>query len=124
MLDHFLGEEPGAEGLAALIDFYLSERSLTERELSCPIPGMTGEAHRMPPAARARFERGIADFRDAIASALAAAGHPACAALATSLFAEMVGAMALARSLTDRNSAIALLSDARQSLKRRAFVVA
>lgn len=120
VLDHFLGEEPGAEGLAALIDFYLSEQSLDAREQACPIPGLTGEAHRMPPAARARFERGIQDFRSAIAQALAATGHGDPEGLAISVFAEMVGAMALARSFSDHGMAVELLVAVRERLKQRA----
>jgi TetR/AcrR family transcriptional repressor of nem operon len=123
VLDHFLGDEPDAQGLDALIDFYLSERSLANREQACPIPGLTGEAHRMPPAARARFEQGIRDFRSAIARALKAIGHRDPEALAISLFAEMVGAMALARSFSDSMTALDLLATARERLKSRATAV-
>lgn len=124
LLAHYLGETPGAAGLAGLIDYYLSEQSFDAREQACPIPGLAGEAQRMPAAARARFERGIAEFREAIARSLAAMGRPDPVALATSLLSEMIGAMALARSFGDRETALGVLAASRRSLKLRAGLAA
>jgi TetR/AcrR family transcriptional repressor of nem operon len=122
LLDRFVGEEGGG-GLAALIDYYLSERALDMPEQSCPIPCLAGEAQRMPPAARARFERGIADFRDAMARALEASHREDADDLAASILAEMVGAMALARSFSDRSAAIGMLATSRARLKLRVSAV-
>jgi TetR/AcrR family transcriptional repressor of nem operon len=118
-LGEFLGDDCDAGGLAALIDFYLSETALDTPERSCPIPGLAGEAHRMPAAARARFERGIEDFHAAIGRSLAPSHADAAEDLACSLAAEMIGAMALARAFSDRRTATDLLAAARHRLKLR-----
>jgi TetR/AcrR family transcriptional repressor of nem operon len=117
-------DEPGDDpvGLAALIDFYLSEQAFDTPGRSCPIPGLAGEACRMPAAARRRFERGIADFNKAIGRALAPLHGDAAPELASAIFAEMIGSMLLARSFADRKTATDLLMRARARLKRRAGV--
>jgi TetR/AcrR family transcriptional repressor of nem operon len=60
-------------------------------------------------------------MRTAIARALVAGGHGDKAAeeLAASVVAELVGAMALARASGEGDDAIAILSTARASIKRR-----
>jgi len=119
MLDRNLGAEPDGAGLARLIEYYLSERAFERVEQGCPLPGLTGEAARLPPPARARFETGIENFRRAIATALTAMDAPDADRLASSVLAEMVGAMALARSMSDRAAALALLDSSRQRLLDR-----
>jgi TetR/AcrR family transcriptional repressor of nem operon len=119
MLDHFLSDRAAATGLGGLVDYYLSEQALGMAEQGCPLPALTGEAPRMPAAARARFERGMEAFRDRIARTLEAMGRPEPQALASSALAEMVGAMALARALSDHTAALDLLGAARSRLKVR-----
>lgn len=75
MLLRHLGEKPDGAGLSRLTDHYLSEKALRMTESGCPLPGLTGEAGRMPPAARDRFEAGIIAFREGIRQALAAMGQ-------------------------------------------------
>lgn len=119
MLDHFLGDGPDAGGIGALIDYYLSERAWRRIEQGCPLPGLAGEAGRMPPAAKARFEAGIAAFREGIARGLAAAGKEDGATLGHSVLAEMVGAMTLARSMSDEGEALLFLDASRRALRAR-----
>lgn len=118
MVARYLGA-PDGPALAALIDFYLSEAVMRAADRGCPLPALTGEAARMPEAARARFERGVAGFRDAIARALVAMGREDAEALAASVLAEMVGAMALARSFSDGATGAAMLAATRKGLKAR-----
>ena len=122
MLQRHLGEKPDGAGLARLIDNYLSEKAYRMAEKGCPLPGLTGEAGRMPAAARSRFEAGIVAFRDAIREALDAMGQADAENLAGSLLAEMVGAMTLARSMSDQATALSFLAASRSRLKQRAGV--
>ncbi|WJT00252.1 TetR/AcrR family transcriptional regulator [Novosphingobium humi] len=117
MVQRFLGESDDLDGL---IDFYLSEQAMRRHDRGCPLPWLAGEAPRMPEAARARFQAGIAAMEQALAGALIRRGRNSGEAglLATSLVAEMVGAMALARAYGDGPKALATLAAARQAIAR------
>lgn len=117
MVQRFLGE---ADDLDGLIDFYLSEQVMRRHDRGCPLPWLAGEAPRMPEAARARFQAGIAAMEQAIAAALIrrGRGEGEASLLAASLVAEMVGAMALARAYGDGPKALATLAAARQAIAR------
>jgi TetR/AcrR family transcriptional repressor of nem operon len=118
MLARNLSEEDPAGGLVKLIDHYLSERTRTTPEKTCCLPSLAGEAHRLPEAARERFAAGVQRFQAKIAESIRALGRDAPEALAASMVAEMVGAMALARSI-DEESAQHMLEASRQRLKER-----
>jgi len=118
MLEHHLGRADAAAGLAALIDYYLSDDARRRTDGGCPLPGLSGESSRMPPAARTRFAQGIKAFQAALATGLAAIGAADPDNLAASVLAEMVGAMALARGLED-DAATTSLRASREQLKRR-----
>src|SRR5579885_913914 len=79
-------------GLAAYVDYYLSEEHRDARSWGCPLPFLAAEAPRLSPSARKGFAAGIAGLTDAIAEVLAEAGEPKPQARAASLLAEMVGA--------------------------------
>lgn len=117
MIQRFLGESDDLDGL---INFYLSEQAMRRHDRGCPLPWLAGEAPRMPEAARARFQAGIAAMEQALAGALIRRGRDSGEAglLATSLVAEMVGAMALARAYGDGPKALATLAAARQAIAR------
>ncbi len=118
MLHHHLGRGDPAVGLSSLIDYYLSDKARRRTDGGCPLPSLSGESSRMPPAAKERFGKGVAAFRAALAKAFQAIGAPDPQALAASALAEMVGAMALARSLDDEE-AILTLEASRRQLKQR-----
>jgi TetR/AcrR family transcriptional repressor of nem operon len=119
MLERFLGGEPDASGLAEFIDYYLGDGRLQTIERGCPLPGLSGEVMRMPEAARARFELGIVRFQGAIATALRAMALPEPDVEARSVLSEMVGALMLARALSDETAARDHLAATRASLKKR-----
>ncbi|MFL0418190.1 TetR/AcrR family transcriptional regulator [Sphingomonas sp. 179-I 2A4 NHS] len=118
ILRQHLGQEDAARGLAALIDAYLSDELLQAADRGCPLPALSGEAMRMPAAARERFREGIVAFRGALAKTLATLGRPEPDALAASVLAEMVGAMAVARALGG-DMAATQLAASREQIKRR-----
>ena len=67
--------------------------------------------------AQAAFAAGVAGLTGKLADRLTAMGRPA--AESTSLLAELVGALALARAEPDRGRSDAVLAASRQSLRRR-----
>lgn len=119
MLDRFIGHGANAQGLSALIDYYLAPQAYRVRDQGCPLPGLSSEAARMPDAARARFQAGVQRFRAAIAAALAATGKPDPDRLAASVLAEMVGAVSMARSFDTEAEGLAWLDACRIALRQR-----
>lgn len=118
MLERYLEHNDAREGLRALIDYYLSDDARRDTDRGCPLPGLTGEAGRMPDPARARFGKGIVRFREALERAIGALGMADPAAVASSVLSELVGAMAIARALDNEEAAIALAAS-RNQLKYR-----
>jgi TetR/AcrR family transcriptional repressor of nem operon len=118
MLAHHLGHDEAAQGLSSLIDYYLSEQTRKRTDVGCPLPSLSGEARRMPDAARHRFADGIVGFQAVLAKGLTAVGSLEPSTLAASVLAEMVGAMSLARALDDE-PARALLEASKTRLKLR-----
>ncbi|WP_158782757.1 TetR/AcrR family transcriptional regulator [Pantoea sp. BAV 3049] len=108
-----------AEKLSLFIDIYLSDEARKAPEHSCPMPSLASEACRLPEVARARFNQGIQTMQGIVATSLQALGHKDPQALASSVQAEMIGAMALARAMTDEAQARQALQASRSQLKRR-----
>ena len=88
-------------GLQRLVDFYVSMRHRAARDTGCPIPILSGELHRLPEAARARFVGAIERLTTGIVTLLERAGVEEARARAVSVVSEMVGAIALSRTLDD-----------------------
>ena len=106
-----------ARGLTDYIDFYLSAEHRDARGQGCPLPYLSGDAPRMSPAAQAAFAGGVTELADKLAAHLTALGRPAAGA--TSLLAELLGALALARAEPDGARSDAILAASREALKRR-----
>ena len=87
----------------------------------CPLPSLSGEARRMPEAARRRFAAGVETFIAALENVLTELGRPEPAALAASVLCELVGTVALARTL-DPVKAAGMLGTARIGIKRRLLI--
>jgi TetR/AcrR family transcriptional repressor of nem operon len=113
-----------AQGLAAYVDRYLTVRHRDQPEKGCPLPSLSGDLARMPTAARKRFEDGTRRLTDSIADALRAMKRPHPDALAASVLAEMVGAMAIARAVSNNERSEQILEAARNSIKARIGLVA
>lgn len=115
----------GAEALEprAVLDRYvagyLSMTHRDSRERGCPVPILSGELHRLPAEARARFAAAVKRMTARIARLLDRAGVGGSGERAASVVAEMVGAVGLARVLDDREAAEALLAAARASVRAK-----
>ena len=111
--------KPPAEALGAYVDFYLSPRHRDARDRGCPLPALSGDLARMPASARARFGEGVERLRSGIAGLLEAMGRDDADALAASVMAEMVGAVALARATDDPARSDEILAATRRAVKKR-----
>jgi TetR/AcrR family transcriptional repressor of nem operon len=109
--------EPVA-ALNAYIDFYLSARH-RDASTGCPIPALAADLPRLSKPARARFSAGVNRLRGLLAEKLQSAGHPDATAGASSMLAELVGALSLARAEADPELSDAILENSRRSVKAR-----
>ncbi|MBP2168344.1 TetR/AcrR family transcriptional repressor of nem operon [Erwinia toletana] len=112
--------EPDAKvALRAFIDAYLADRVRLAPEQSCPLPALSGEAARLPEAARVRFDCGVQYMQQLISTRLQQNGESDADAMASSALAELIGAMALARACPDEQRAAQMLVSSRHNLKQR-----
>lgn len=108
-----------AEGLLAFIDFYLSPQHRDARRLGCPIPALAADLPRLRPRCIDAYATGARHLIEAIAEQLRALDHPEPDALASSVMAELVGALSLARGEPDRNRSDAMLAASRRLIRQR-----
>jgi TetR/AcrR family transcriptional repressor of nem operon len=110
---------PPAEGLAAYIDFYLSCEHRDARTTGCPLPFMAADLPRLSAPAQARFAEGIAGLRGKLGALLDELGHADVKTEASSMLAELVGALSLARAEPGRERSDTILARSKASLKQR-----
>jgi TetR/AcrR family transcriptional repressor of nem operon len=108
-----------AAGLAAYIDFYLSEAHRDMRGAGCPMAALASDLPRLPDAARGQFADGVQRSTATLGAKLASLGRADAETLARSVIAELIGALALARAETAPDRSAAILDASRRQLKRR-----
>ncbi len=108
-----------ADGLAAVLRVYLSAAHRDAPGQGCPIAALSSEIPRLDAAARDAFSAGSRRLQDAMTAWLERLGHDDAPALAASVLAELVGALAMARCEPDRARSDALLAASRRQLGRR-----
>ncbi|MBF6023881.1 TetR/AcrR family transcriptional regulator [Lysobacter niastensis] len=108
-----------AERLAGYIDLYLSAKHRDHPGHGCPMAALASELPRLDADARRAFAEGSRRLQQALSQTLARLGHDDAPALAASVLAELVGAIALARCEPDRKRSNALLASSRHALYRR-----
>ena len=111
-------EDPHA-ALRAYIDFYLSHAHRDSREHGCPIPALSGDFARADLPVRERFGAGVAGLTKGLALALGRIGWPDPDSEATALIAQLVGAVALARSVGEGAQSDAILDKTRDAIIAR-----
>jgi TetR/AcrR family transcriptional repressor of nem operon len=112
-------EKPAAEAMIAYIGFYLSRSHRDVRGAGCPLPSLSADLARLPPAAQQVFGEGVAGLTDVICEKLEAMGKPESPALAISVLSELVGAVTLARAVADPAQSDAILKASRAALRAR-----
>jgi TetR/AcrR family transcriptional repressor of nem operon len=119
--DRFLrlteGREPAA-AIASYVDSYLSPLHRLERANGCPIPTLSGDLPNLSDHARQRFTDGTERVVAGLAKLAKKLGAKDAEALAWSAIAEMSGALALSRTVSDER-AEAILRNSRAIVKER-----
>jgi TetR/AcrR family transcriptional repressor of nem operon len=109
---------PG-DALRAYVEFYLSARHRDNTQTSCPLPWVAGEIARLGAASRKRYGASIANLAEIIAVKLRALDHADADAMAASVVAELVGALALSRAVADKAQSDLILGRSRDSILAR-----
>jgi TetR/AcrR family transcriptional repressor of nem operon len=110
---------PRAQALATFIDRYVSARHRDDVSRGCPLTSVAMDLSRQTGDARAAFDRGVAGLLTRLENWLPQDAADA-KQHAVSLLAEMVGAVALARAVSDPALSDTILTDARRSVRRHA----
>ena len=108
--------------LSAYVDSYLSRIHRDAPETGCPLPALSAELSRLGPAARGALGEGLSRMTQGLAAQLAELSPPPAdpIGIASSMIAEMVGAMALARAVADPVQSDQILFNARAAVKTKA----
>ena len=122
LYDQAAGDRSPREALAAWINAYVSEGHRDRPERGCVLPALSAELPRMSEDARRRYAEGLRRMTARIQSLLDRAGVSDAEALAPSMVAEMVGAVALARAVPDAAQSASILQSSRSALLERAGV--
>jgi TetR/AcrR family transcriptional regulator, transcriptional repressor for nem operon len=117
-LQHTEGREP-AEALANYIDAYLAMSHRLDQAHGCPIAALAGDLPNMPELARARFTDGTERLVAGFAKLVKKLGAKRADALAWSAIAEMAGALALSRTVSDPDRAAHILRNSRAMIRSR-----
>jgi len=110
-----------SEALARYIDSYLSYKHVEKVETGCPIPALAADAPRLSSLPRERFAIGIERLRKSVANLFERLGHDKKLAieLATSLLAELAGAVSMARAADSTKNARDVCDLTRATLRKR-----
>ncbi len=108
-----------AIAIERFIDSYLSTRHRDHPDHGCPLPSLSGELARLPGPARANFTAGLHRLTRSMAKRIVELGRSDADPLASSIVAEMVGALALSRAVAKPSESDALLEASRRSIKAR-----
>ena len=100
-----------SDPFAATVRYYLSPEHRDAIEAGCAIAALSQDAARGSPELRAAFEAGIATYLDLIVE-IAGVSRPR----AMAIYATMVGALTLSRTVTDPTLADEILTTAADSL--------
>jgi len=120
--DRFLHEtvdRTPADALCAYIDFYLSPAHRDARRSGCPVAALASDLPRLSKAALNQFAEGSRRMRESLASQLEQLGRAGAGHEASSVQAELVGALSLARVEPDGKRSDAILADSRRAIKQR-----
>lgn len=117
-LEDISGGVGPAQAIANFVERYLSEEHRDHPERGCPMPTLSGELARFP-ASRAAFAAGTKRITQSIAKLIAQFQPEHSHETASSVIAEMVGALAVARAMGDESDSSMVLKASRASLRRR-----
>lgn len=105
--------------LANYIDLYLSPGHRDLRDKGCAVVALNGDVARMSDETKVRFESGIQRTIKILADILMKLNKENPDELACSMLTEMVGALAVSRTLSNSALSAWVLDNARSSIKKR-----
>jgi TetR/AcrR family transcriptional repressor of nem operon len=108
-----------AESLHAYVDFYLSPAHRDAVSAGCPIPALAPELRRLTKSCRDAFAGGVSALTDRIRNELDKLGVEHPDEEASSILAEMVGALALARAEPNASRSEAILEASKRRIHAR-----
>lgn len=111
-----VGAKSGPEALKAWIDSYVSRAHRDNPGGGCAMAALVSDVGRLDPVARAAFDDGIRGIASRLAAYLPAEAEEQ---IVSSLMAEMAGAVALARAVSDQELSDRILKTSRDALKAR-----
>jgi TetR/AcrR family transcriptional regulator, transcriptional repressor for nem operon len=117
-LTHTEGRAP-AEALSNYIDAYFAPSHRLDRAHGCPIAALSGDLPNLPELARARFTDGTERLVAGLAKLVRKLGAKNADALAWSAMAEMSGALALSRTVSDPDRSTRILRNSRAMVRSR-----
>ena len=107
------------QALAAFADAYVSADHRANPQRGCPISALANDLPRQGRTVREAFDAGVASLIGRIEGWLPPAATEDRSGLAASLLAEMAGAVALSRAISDDAMAQGLLDASRRGVKAR-----
>lgn len=110
------------EGLRAYINAYVSRTHRDHPERGCAVAALSSDIHRQGRPARSAYDDGVAGLVSRIQSLLPERPGVDRRQLAVSMIAEMTGAVAAARAVSDPALSDEILASARRSLRARAGI--
>jgi len=113
-------ERPDA--LRAYVNAYVSATHRDRPEGGCAIAALSSDIHRQGKKARTAYDTGVAGLARAVARLLPDDDEAKNRVLALSMLAEMTGAVAAARAVSDTKLSDEILASARRTLRARAGV--
>lgn len=119
LMDRSFSGRSAGDGLRDYIDSYLSIRHRDGRASGCPLAALAADLPRLNEPARERYGQGVTGLKARLGSLLEALGASEVDALASSVVAELVGALTLSRAITGAEQSGAILTASRTALKRR-----
>jgi len=119
VVDAAPAEVPAAERFGRLVRFYLSRQHRDAPESGCPLPGLASRVHAMGEDARRHYAAGFGRLSGRVERLLTAAGVANAAAAASSVTAEMIGALTLSRATMDPDQSDAILRRSRDAILAR-----
>lgn len=107
------------QALMAFVDAYVSTEHRNNPQRGCPISSLSSDLPRQGPMVRAAFDAGVANLIARLEGWLTGQDAAARRSLAYSVMAEMAGAVALSRAVSDDGLAEQLLEASRDRIKAR-----
>ena len=102
---------PGRAGLEAFVGWYLSPDHRDHRDLGCPSAALLDEIGRCDKATKRAYTNGAKTILDEICVRLAPEDPGSARGTALALYSMLVGAMQLARAVSDRKLSDAVLAE-------------